>query len=93
MCNIFTTNFKKPFDKSCRIVYHNTCKEQKQATRKGNKNMKHYYIVADGRVAIVETDNLSRTIARLCTEYELDQIDMVQLITKAEYDEWQAMGA
>ena len=55
--------------------------------------MKHDYIVADGRVAIVETDNLSRTIARLCTEYELDQIDMVQLITKAEYDEWQAMGA
>lgn len=55
--------------------------------------MKHYYIIADGRVAIVETDNLSRTIARLCTEYELEQIDMIQLITKAEYDEWQAMGA
>lgn len=54
---------------------------------------RYYYIIADGRVAIVETDNLSRTIARLCTEFQLDQIDMIQLITKAEYDEWQAMGA
>ena len=55
--------------------------------------MKYYYIIADGRVAIVETDNLSRTIAKLCTEYELEQIDMIQSITKTEYDEWQAMGA